>query len=564
MYRSRSYTETCATGARVARLHLGHLSTKSHAQNRLDLDKYHDTMKDNQVSRLVVPASLTALLLYQCWRLARGPKVRHPPSPKSLPLVGNMFSIPFGQEYVAFAKLGEQLESDIVYLEVLGQKILVLNSAEAASDLLDKRSTIYSDRPSIPMLTDPSLMNWSRAVSLAKYSELWRSYRRILNNWLNKRTTTQFNVIQERQAHSLLRRLLNTTNNLQPFHSVKNEIYFAMGSLMLQTAYGYEPPSPEDQFLKDAHLTFDNATLASMQTNFLVNLLPTMLYIPAWFPGTGWKQTAKEWGAQQEKSKSNLYEWLKARVTTGTEQLSLLGPLLQGHELVSGLSPSERDERLKEIGIMLFGGGTDTMSIFITNFIAAMVLYPHVQARAQQELDTVLGPAVLPKIPDQERLPYIRNLIDEVLRIYPVAPLGMPHVCTEDDTYREYHIEKETVVLGNIWAIGNDPRRYKNPEEFNPDRYLDPSVQRPPIFGWGRRKCPGNYFAEASVFITTASLLSVFVFSKKTDKNGEEVVPQIQTKENSIVMELEPFEFDFRLRSEEHRELILGTNVDKE
>ncbi|ELU35518.1 hypothetical protein AG1IA_10452 [Rhizoctonia solani AG-1 IA] len=46
----------------------------------------------------------------------------------------------------------------------------------------------------------------------------------------------------------------------------------------------------------------------------------------------------------------------------GSEQISLLGPLLQGHELVSGLSPSERDERLKEIGIILFGGGTDTVS----------------------------------------------------------------------------------------------------------------------------------------------------------------------------------------------------------
>ncbi|KAF8750046.1 cytochrome P450 [Rhizoctonia solani] len=461
-------------------------------------------MKDNQVSRLVVPASLTALLLYQCWRLARGPKVRHPPSPKSLPLVGNMFSIPFGQEYVAFAKLGEQLESDIVYLEVLGQKILVLNSAEAASDLLDKRSTIYSDRPSIPMLTDPSLMNWSRAVSLAKYSELWRSYRRILNNWLNKRTTTQFNVIQERQAHSLLRRLLNTTNNLQPFHNVKNEIYLFPCKLIA------------DNVVHPSLVSWDR-----LEAN------------------------RKKWGAQQEKSKSNLYEWLKARVTTGTEQLSLLGPLLQGHELVSGLSPSERDERLKEIGIMLFGDVN-----FYYELYSCYGLVPHVQARAQQELDTVLGPAVLPKIPDQERLPYIRNLIDEVLRIYPVAPLGKHYL--------------GVTSLGNIWAIGNDPRRYKNPEEFNPDRYLDPSVQRPPIFGWGRRKCPGNYFAEASVFITTASLLSVFVFSKKTDKNGEEVVPQIQTKENSIVMELEPFEFDFRLRSEEHRELILGTNVDKE
>jgi hypothetical protein len=49
------------------------------------------------------------------------------------------------------------LLADIVYLEILGQKIIVLNSAEAASDLLDKRSALYSDRPSIPMVSDPLL-----------------------------------------------------------------------------------------------------------------------------------------------------------------------------------------------------------------------------------------------------------------------------------------------------------------------------------------------------------------------------------------------------------------------
>jgi cytochrome P450 len=53
-----------------------------------------------------------------------------------------------------------------------------------------------------------------------------------------------------------------------------------------------------------------------------------------------------------------------------------------------------------------------------------MVLNPHAQARAQQELDTVLGRVGLPSISDRERLPYIRNLIDEVLRMYPIAPLG--------------------------------------------------------------------------------------------------------------------------------------------
>jgi hypothetical protein len=63
---------------------------------------------------------------------------------------------------------------------------------------------------------------------------------------------------------------------------------------------------------------------------------------------------------------------------------------------------------------------------FLINFVAAMVINPNAQARAQQELDTVLGHTTLPRISDRERLPYIRNLIDEVLRLYPVLPLGEP------------------------------------------------------------------------------------------------------------------------------------------
>ncbi|CAE6365872.1 unnamed protein product [Rhizoctonia solani] len=389
----------------------------------------------------VVFISLTVLLLRRCWHLARQPKAHHPPSPKSLPFVGNLFSVPPGHEHVAFAKIGEKLESDIVYLEILGQKILVLNSAKASSDLLDKRSALYSDRPSIPMLTDPSLMNWSRAVTITGYNDAWRSYRRILNNWLNRRTVTRFNALQGQQARLLLQRLLDATKHTQPFQGVHDELLFTVGSLMLQVAYGYEPQSPQDRFFKEAQLAFQRALLAGMQTSedvldlsdaitnhdtqdFLVNVFPAMLHIPSWFPGTGWKRIANEWRVQQERSKSDPYEWVKTQVATGSDRTSLLGLLLQDHELLSELDPEERDERLKEVGVILFGGGTDTTSTFLLNFIAAMVLNPHAQARAQQELDTVLGQVKLPSISDRERLPYIRNLIDEVLRMYPIAPLG--------------------------------------------------------------------------------------------------------------------------------------------
>ncbi|CAE6467170.1 unnamed protein product [Rhizoctonia solani] len=538
-------------------------------------------------SRVGLHIGLTSLTLVLLWRLIRRPKIRYPPSPVSLPFLGNIFSIPSGLEYIAFTKLGEQLKSDIIYLEILGHKIIILNSAEAALDILEKRSAFHSDRPPLPMVKDPTLMNWPGLPSIVGYNDLWRHYRRMMNNWLNARAVTQFDELQERQARLLLQRLLNVTNHAQPFEYVRNEFFFTMASSIFQLAYGYRLKDPQDQFFKDSQRAFHNVTLAGMQTNFLVNIFPILSYIPDWFPGTGWKRTAKEWATHQVKAKTEPYEWMKARFASGTYQPSVLSSLLQDHKLLSGLSPPERDERLKEIGIVLYGGGTDTSASFLVALVSAMVLNPHAQARAQQELDTVLGQGILPTISDKERLPYIMNLIDEVLRLYPVVPLGVPHACFQDDVYRGYDIQKGTTMqvislssrkkqnkliycrrfnltiwslysLGNLWAIGRDPRYYENPEVFDPDRYLDPDIPRSPVFGWGRRKCPGIHFAETSVFITTALLLSVFTFSKRRDKNGKEIVPKVELATNSIMLELMPFEFEFKPRSDAHRQLILG------
>ncbi|CAE7154188.1 unnamed protein product [Rhizoctonia solani] len=519
-------------------------------------------------SRAGLNVGLTSLALVLLWRWMRRPKFHHPPSPASLPIVGNLFSIPPDHEHVAFAKLGEQLKSDIVFLDIFGHKLLILNSAKAAIELLEKRSALYSDRPVIPMIVEPGLMNWSRNVSIIGYGDIWRHYRRIMGNWLNTRAVTQFNSLQERQARWLLQRLLSVTaaGHTQLFEHVKEEFFFVMGSLMLQLAYGYKPQDSQDRFMKGLQLAFHNVFSAGMQTNFLVNTFPALSKIPDWLPGTDWKRIGKEWGVQQDRAKTEPYEWLKAQVASGTHRPSLLAPLLQDHSLVSGLSPMERDDRLKEVGILMFGGGTDTSAMFLVCLVAAMVLNPHVQARAQQELDSVLGPGVLPSVSDKEQLPYVRNVVSEVLRLYPVLPLAVAHTCFRDDIYRGYDIQKGTTIIGNVWAIGRDPLLYEEPELFNPDRYLDPDVPQSPAFGWGRRplepatrKCPGLHFAETSIFIAAASILSVFTFSKKKDNNGKEIVPKIELERNSLALELKPFEFDFNPRSDAHRRLILGS-----
>ncbi|CAE6412421.1 unnamed protein product [Rhizoctonia solani] len=89
----------------------------------------------------IVSVSFGLILFRSLWyRFGRSRKLRHPPSPLSLPIVGNLFSMPPGTEHIAYMKLGQQLNSDIIYLKMLGQSIIVLNSAQAASDLFEKRS----------------------------------------------------------------------------------------------------------------------------------------------------------------------------------------------------------------------------------------------------------------------------------------------------------------------------------------------------------------------------------------------------------------------------------------
>jgi len=57
-------------------------------------------------------------------------------------------------------------------------------------------------------------------------------------------------------------------------------------------------------------------------------------------------------------------------------------------------------------------------------FVLAMVLYPDIQKRAQEEIDAVIGLDRLPTFKDYDRLPYIGAIVKEILRWRGVSPMG--------------------------------------------------------------------------------------------------------------------------------------------
>lgn len=80
-----------------------------------------------------------------------------------------------------------------------------------------------------------------------------------------------------------------------------------------------------------------------------------------------------------------------------------------------------------------------------------MALYPEVQAKAQEEIERVVGPKSLPTLADRSRLPYLNAVVKEVLRWHPVAPMALPHMSVKDDTWENFFLPKGSLILANIW-----------------------------------------------------------------------------------------------------------------
>ena len=78
-------------------------------------------------------------------------KLPFPPGPKPLPLLGNVLDLPTSREYETYTRWGKEF-GDVVHVNALGQHIIILNSLQAAKELLERRSSIYSSRPCVPML----------------------------------------------------------------------------------------------------------------------------------------------------------------------------------------------------------------------------------------------------------------------------------------------------------------------------------------------------------------------------------------------------------------------------
>ncbi|KAJ7607937.1 cytochrome P450 [Roridomyces roridus] len=477
-----------------------------------------------------------------------------PPGPPKLPLVGNLFNNPSTFEWKTYMEWSRMYDSDILHLDVAGQSIVILSSKDAAMDLLEKRSAIYSDRPRLPMVNE--LMGWDFNFTMQKYGEHWRAHRRLFHSVFHEQAAKKFLPAQLSATHQLLRRMLHT-----PEDFVAHLRHMA-GKLIMETAYGIDVLPQNDPYVNLAEKALHSLVYALVPGRFVVDSLPVLKYVPTWFPGAGFQRLAKEWRALANNMIEKPYAEAKLKIALGNAPHSFTASALQSLE--DSDDNEYQEQVIKGTAGTMYTAASDTTVSALNTFILAMLANPEAQKKAQAEIDSVVKRGHLPDFDDEPSLPYVKALFMEVLRWQPVTPIGIPHFVSIEDEYRGYKIPENSIVMANTWAILHDEVVYPDPYAFKPERFLldgklNPSVQWPDAaFGFGRRICPGRHMAKSSVWITIASILATFDIDKEVGEDGTVVEPSYEYFAGIVLMPL-PFKCSIRPRSKDVEALIRAT-----
>ncbi|KZT27006.1 cytochrome P450 [Neolentinus lepideus HHB14362 ss-1] len=455
--------------------------------------------------------------------------------------------MPTEQEWKTFSKWG-QVWGDLVSLNVLGQTLIILNSSKLAIEMLDRKSSIYSDRPFLMMAGE--LVGWKGTLALTPYGDRFRSIRKMFHCAIGtKSNIAQYHPVEERETARFLKRVLTKP------HAIAEHIRWTAGSIILELAYGYRVKEERDPIVEVVDQATEQFSLATAPGAFLVDVMPALRHVPEWFPGANWKKKAASWSKTLNDMVNVPLDFVRCQMAAGVAAPSITQSLLESAEITAG-----EQSTIKWAAASLYSGGADTTVSAIYTFYLAMTLHPEIQKKAQTEIDAVIGNDRLPTFQDRENLPYVEALVKEVLRWNPVTPLGVPHRVTEDDIHQGHYIPKGSVVIANIWyaQILHDPRTYSEPLEFNPSRFLKSQPEQDPrsfCFGFGRRVCPGMKLADASVFISCAMSLAVFDIAKAVDASGTVLEPVVDYTTGTI-SHPKPFPCSIKPRSQKAEALV--------
>ncbi|XP_062194459.1 cytochrome P450 76M5-like [Phragmites australis] len=448
--------------------------------------------------------ALASCLLYKLFFYG---KARRPPGPVPLPLLGNILELQ-GEPHHALARLAET-HGPIMSLRLGTTSAIVASSAAAARDVLQRYDHILAARS----VTDAgrALGNHEHSVIwLPGSSPLWKRLRAVCTNHLfSARGLDATRAVREEKVRELVHCLRGHAAGGGPV-DVGRVVFSCVLNLVSNALFSEDVADLSSDRAQELEMLVRDTVEEVTKPN-LSDLFPVL----SKFDLQGRRRrTAGLIGRFYDFFDPIIARRLNPGSGGGEKKEDFLDVLLQLHS-VDQLSL----QTIKSFLLDLFAAGTDTNAITVEWTMAELLRHPAVMSKVRAELWDALGSKPHPDESDIGRLPYLRAVVMESMRLHPPSPMLMPHEAMADGAeVGGFAVPGGTKVIVNLWAIMRDPASWSEPGAFVPERFggadqvdfvAKDRLEFMP-FGAGRRACPGTPMATRVVTLILASMLHAF------------------------------------------------------
>ncbi|XP_047173663.1 cytochrome P450 81E8 [Vigna umbellata] len=460
-----------------------------------------------------------------------------PPSPPSLPVIGNLHQLkqPVHRTFHVLS----QKYGPIFSFRFGSQPVLVVSSASAAEECFTTNDIIFANRfPSIKT----KFLGYDNTILLAaSYGDHWRNLRRISSlEILSSQRLNSFSGIRIDETLKLLQNLARASNK-EVFTRVELRSMFAdltfntiMRMVCGKRYYGSEYEGTNAEEAKKFRDLMNEMAQFGLGSH-LGDFVPVF----RWFDFNRSHTKLRKVGEKMDALFQGLVDEHRNK---DQDSNTMIGRMLH---LQESQPEYYTDQIIKGLVMVLIVAGTETSAIALEWAMSNLLNNPEVLEKARIELDTLIGEECLMKEEDVSKLQYLQNIITETLRLHPPAPMLLPHFSYEDCTVGGYDVPGKTMLMVNAWTIHRDPELWVDPTSFKPERFEDGPIDANKLmpFGLGRRACPGAAMAQKTLNLILGSLIQCFEW----ERIGEEEVDMTEGR-GTLVPKAIPLEAKCKTR----------------
>ncbi|KAL7625940.1 hypothetical protein AAE478_002709 [Parahypoxylon ruwenzoriense] len=521
---------------------------------------------------VVLWAVLVSFAVFRMYKSFK--EINHPrriPGPTLLPYIGRIHDLPIKFMWLKFKEWADQYSgtNGFYFTEMLGAKFLVVTDEKVAEELLVKRAKYNSDRPMIKSLFDSKSTGGSMEyLPLMGRNQYWARQRRFTHSYLTEASNAHYHGVMYHEAKRWLVRLIENPDDFR--FSLED----MASKVMCQLTWG------DTDFSEYCTKSAWGLLTQMSPAGPITNVLTPLWHLP---------RVINPWKIAEHKRHDEQQAWWMERLLTTRDRMAhgLQSPCFTRQYLERGEKRSNISgdyEASSVIGMMALVG-IFTVAGPLSYWLVSMVHHPKWQAAVQKEIDEVCE-GRLPTLDDTPRLPVLRACIKETMRWKPNVPTGVAHEMEADDEFRGYFLTKGTRILPLDWfvifiasyinshliqinrAFLRNPDKYPDPENFRPERWLEPgwpTYQEPlstyptikgmTSFGWGQRQCLGQTLTQDELIVACGALGWCFNLKPKKDPVTGNNLPVPRDESNSLlIIKPDPFQMAFEPRSPARKE----------